>query len=93
MKRNEITTIDQLANGDRFYFVADKAKAVWQKVEKKEKQTQYRTYRYWALLASLVENTQRFNATYISNCTKAVNRDTPIVFLRSTGVQITDQSK
>lgn len=90
MNKNEITTIDQLANGDRFYFLADKSKTVWQKVERKAKKTEYQTYRYWALQASLVDTVMQHSSIYFSNCIKAVNRETKIVYLRSTGIQITN---
>lgn len=88
MNRNEKTTIDRLANGDRFYFLADKTKTVWQKVDKEAKQTNYQTYRYWALLASIAESAIILNPMYIENNIKAVNKETPIVYLRSTGIII-----
>ncbi|MDM8176866.1 hypothetical protein QT327_21365 [Olivibacter sp. 47] len=85
MQRNEMTTMEKLSLGDRFYFANDKKRLVWQKVEHETTQTKYRTYKHFALLASVVDN-PCMKEEYKKNLTKAVNKDTAIVFLRRAAV-------
>lgn len=81
MKRNEVTTMDKLSQGDRFYFANDKKRLVWQKVEHEKTQTRYKTYKHFALLASVVDN-PCMKEEYKRNLIKAVNKETGVVFLR-----------
>lgn len=43
MKQGELTTIDNLQVGDRFYFASDKKKEVWQVKRKEEKSNDWMT--------------------------------------------------
>ncbi|MFD2961342.1 MULTISPECIES: hypothetical protein [Olivibacter] len=81
MQRNEVSTMEKLTLGDRFYFANDKKRLVWQKVEHAATQTKYRTYKHFALLASVVDN-PCMKEEYKKNLVKAVNKDTSVVYLR-----------
>lgn len=82
MKRNEITTIDKLAIGDRFYFASDKHKVVWEKVDGDTKRTPWQTYTQWALPGEIAD---RPNASdeYKRQSKKSVRKQTQVVYLRS----------
>lgn len=71
MERNTQTTIGELKAGDRFYFIKDKKKMVWQKVEQKAKQTYFQTYSNFAR-----QDGQKYEQPF--------KRLTGVVFLRHT---------
>lgn len=70
MKRNEVTEIRDLQNGDRFYKVGDKHKTVFEKIEHETKMTKYQTYSHWGCVDG-------------SNFPQAFKSDTQVVFLRN----------
>ncbi len=82
MKRNDVTAIDRLSVGDRFYFEKDRHKAVWEKVIGEVKRTQYQTYTQWAVPASVADSPAA-SETYIKANIKALRKGTQVVYLRS----------
>lgn len=82
MNRNEASTIEKLAIGDRFYFSKDKKKAVWEKVKGEVKQTQFQTYTQWAVPASVIDSPAA-NEIYVKSNFKALRKGTQVVYLRS----------
>lgn len=81
MKRNEVTTVDKLQIGDRFYFLNDKNKVVWEKVEHEVKATHYRTYSHFALLGTYAERVK--DPVMRKNNSKGMQPDTKVVYLKS----------
>jgi hypothetical protein len=81
MKKHEITTVDKLQIGDRFYFLNDKNKVVWEKVEHEVKSTQYRTYSHFALLGTYADRVK--DLVMRKNNSKGMQPNTQVVFLRS----------
>lgn len=82
MNRNDVTTVDKLVIGDRFYRSNDKNKEVLELVEMPAKRTYYRTYRYFFITAASADKI-RHNADLIGRIAKPINGTTSIVFLRS----------
>lgn len=81
MNRNELTSVELLKTGDRFYKASDKNKLVFVIVEGERKQTHFRTYKYFACPASIVDH-QGLKQVQKERSYKAVNKDTQVVFLR-----------
>ncbi len=74
MKRGEVTITEKLIEGDRFYFLNDKHKTVWELVEQKTKRVNWTggfTY-----LKSIIKEPGSRN-------TKHVKGDREIVYLRN----------
>jgi hypothetical protein len=82
MNRNNVTTVDKLVIGDRFYRCNDKHKEVLELVEMPAKRTYYRTYRHFFITASTLENI-RNDAERIKRMAKPINGTTAVVFLRN----------
>ncbi len=79
MERNELTTVQKLTLGDRFYKVSDKNKIVFQMVPHEVKKTHFQTYKYFCCEASVIDNK---NNKHKERNFKAINKETPVVFLR-----------
>ncbi|WP_149913515.1 hypothetical protein [Sphingobacterium cavernae] len=86
MKRNEVTTVDKLQIGDRFYFLNDKNKVVWEKVDFAVKTAHYRTYSHFALLGTYADRVK--DSVMRKNNSKGMQPDTRIVFLKSKEVGV-----
>lgn len=86
MKKNEVTTADNLQIGDRFYFLNDKNKVVWEMVEHEKKVTNYQTYSNWCIPASVSDGrgSETFKAAYV----KPIRKETKVVYLRSKEVAV-----
>jgi len=80
MERNQKAMIYQLRAGDRFYKFTDKNKTVLEKVDHKTKQTNYRTYKHWAIDAKYCG--RMLTADQIELFAKPLNSDTEVIFLR-----------
>jgi hypothetical protein len=81
MKKNEVTTVDKLQIGDRFYFLNDKNKVVWEKIEHEVKTTKYRTYNHFALLGSYADIVK--DRIKRRNNSKGMQPNTRVVYLKS----------
>lgn len=81
MKKNQLTTVDQLQIGDRFYFQNDSNKVVWEIVEHETKTTHYRTYKHFCLLGSFADRTT--DKQLRKHQSKGVQGNTNVVYLRS----------
>ena len=72
MRRGELTTIEKLAAGDRFYYLKDKNKEVWEVVSHKRKKYTY------GVLSTVVKSTG------FRTGTEHVKLGRQVVFLRNT---------
>lgn len=81
MKKNEITTVDKLQIGDRFYFLNDTNKVVWELIQQEKKQTMYRTYSHFCLLGSYADRVDCPQKRNLNS--KGVMANTRVVYLRS----------
>ena len=70
MKSKQLTTVDQLQIGDRFYKAGDQKKKVWTKVHHETKVRNYQTYKHWGLPDG-------------EKWPQALKGNSPVVFLRS----------
>lgn len=82
MKKNEITTVDKLQIGDRFYFLNDANKVVWEMVDHESKSTFYRTYTHFCLLGSYADRIS--DRATRDRQAKGIQGNTKVVYLRST---------
>lgn len=71
MESKTQTTIGELQPGDRFYFLKDKKKTVWQKIEHEVKRTHFQTYSNFAK-----QDGQKYEQPF--------KRLTEVIFLRHT---------
>ncbi|HCU46662.1 MAG TPA: hypothetical protein DF610_19265 [Sphingobacterium sp.] len=86
MKKNQLTTVDQLQIGDRFYFQNDNNKVVWEMVDHETKSTHFRTYRHFCLLGSYADRTS--DKRLRDQQAKGVQGNTNVVYLRSMEVAV-----
>lgn len=70
----------QLKPGDRFYKLSDNKKTVFQKVEHDAKQTNFQTYKHWAIDAKYCKG--ELTKDQIDMFAKPINKDTEVIFLR-----------
>ena len=80
MERNQLTTIACLQPGARFYKQNDKHKKVLEVIDHKPRQTQFQTYKYWCLPASIAD--KQLKPEVIERYAMAIKKETPIIFLR-----------
>lgn len=86
MKKNQLTTVDQLQIGDRFYFQNDNNKVVWEMVDHETKTTHFRTYSHFCLLGSYADRTT--DQQWRNQQAKGVQGNTSVVYLRSKEVLV-----
>lgn len=81
MKKHELTTVDQLQIGDRFYFPTDKSKVVWEMVEHETTSTHFRTYKYFCLVGSYADRVSCPKQRNLN--ARGIMGNTKVIYLRS----------
>lgn len=82
MERNEITTVEFLKPGDRFYKKADKKKKPMQMVLSDSKQTQFRTYKFFCCATDIIDN-KLMTENLKKRQYQPILKDTVVVYLRN----------
>lgn len=83
-QRMRIYAAKELEEGDRFYKFGDKTKTVFIMLETEIKQTQHRTYEYWAVRSTVADNPKiNKDKGYINKIKTAIMPSTQVVFLKS----------
>ncbi|WP_313234204.1 hypothetical protein [Sphingobacterium multivorum] len=81
MKKNQLTTVDQLHLGDRFYFANDNNRVVWEMVNHGVRPPFTRSTNYFCLLGSHADHIK--DKAIRDNMTKSIKGNTKVVYLRS----------